>query len=82
MGCLWNRVFPWRIFGSVCNGAFIYGKRAMNPEYYIAYTKWMNEFLHKWDYTILAIVVLLLASIGVGTLCYLYSEWLFNRINK
>jgi len=54
----------------------------MNPEYYIAYTKWMNEFLHRWDYTILMVVVLLLACVGIGALCYLYSEWLFNRINK
>lgn len=54
----------------------------MKPELYIAYTKWMQAFLHKWDYTILAIVVLLLASIGVGALCYLYEQWLFNRISE
>lgn len=54
----------------------------MKPELYIAYTKWMCEFLHKWDYTILIIIVLLLAFIGVGALCYLYEQWLFNRISE
>jgi hypothetical protein len=54
----------------------------MKPELYIAYSKWMTEFLHRWDYTILMVVILLLAFIGIGALCYLYSEWLFNRINK
>jgi hypothetical protein len=52
----------------------------MNPTYYIAYTKWMNEFLHKWDYTILGAVVFLLASVGLGALCYLYDYWLFKEI--
>ena len=52
----------------------------MNPIYYLAYTKWMNAFLTRWDYTILMIFVLLLASIGVGALCYLYDYWLFKEI--
>jgi len=52
----------------------------MNPTYYLAYTKWMNAFLTRWDYTILMIFVLLLASIGVGALCYLYDYWLFKDI--
>ena len=52
----------------------------MKTEYYLAYSKWMTEFLHKWDYTILMVIVLMLAFIGIGALCWLYEQWLFNSI--
>ena len=52
----------------------------MNPTFYIAYTKWMNTFLARWDYAILMIFILLLASIGLGALCYLYDYWVFKEI--
>ena len=58
----------------------LYKGLKMNPVYYIAYSKWITSFLHKWDYTILAAVVFLLASIGLGALSYLYDYWLFKEI--
>ena len=52
----------------------------MNLTYYNIYNKWMTEFLDRWDYTILIVFIVLLASIGVGVLCYLYDYWLFKEI--
>ena len=52
----------------------------MNPTYYIAYTKWINEFLGRWDYAILAVFIIIIASIGFGALCYIYNYWMFKEI--
>jgi hypothetical protein len=52
----------------------------MKPELYNAYAKWMNEFMSRWDYTIYMIIIGAFALIGFGTVCWLFKEWLFDRI--
>lgn len=54
----------------------------MKPELYIAYSSWMTEFLHRWDYTIYMIVIGAFALIGFGTVCWLIKEWIFDRIGE
>lgn len=52
----------------------------VKPEIYIAYSKWMTEFMNKWDYTIYMIVIGAFALIGFGACCWLFKEWLFDMI--
>jgi hypothetical protein len=52
----------------------------VKPELYMAYSKWMKEFMNRWDYTIYMIIIGVFALIGFGTCCWLFKEWIFNRI--